>query len=120
MKPFDKISAVLLTGYCLLSVAAYLCFKEGGTDGRHRLLYFIVGNLMGITSTALLMNVYSRMQVNVAMVLATSGAFFATQLAFWLVYHTALTAIQCLGILIVGVGTAMTSCNGRTSKATSC
>ena len=102
-------TVALLVGYYVINLAASLCFKEGGTEPSRRLFYFIVGNAFGITSTALLMGVYARMNVNLAMVLATSGGFVLVQLVFWLVYHTPLTGVQCLGILLVAIGTAMAS-----------
>ena len=103
------MAPLLLAGYLALGLATNFCFKEGGTDAAHRLPYFIGGNLLGITSTALLMGVYARMNVNLAMVLATSGAFLLMQCAFWLVYHTHLTAVQITGILMVGAGTVLAS-----------
>jgi drug/metabolite transporter (DMT)-like permease len=103
------ITAILLTGYLVIGLAANFCFKEGGTDAAHRLVYFIGGNVLGITSTALLMGVYGRMNVNLAMVLATSGAFLLMQVSFWLAYHTQLTAMQIAGILMVGAGTVLAS-----------
>ena len=102
-------TALLLAGYYVIGLAANFCFKEGGTDAAHRLAYFIGGNAFGITSTALLMGMYARMNVNLAMVLGTSGAFLLQQVGFWAVYHTPLTLMQAAGILMVGVGTVMAS-----------
>ena len=102
-------TAALLFGYYALGLAANLCFKEGGTAPSRRVCYFVVGNVFGIASTALLMGVYARMNVNLAMVLATSGSFVLVQLTFWLLYHSPLTWLQCMGILLVAIGTAMAS-----------
>lgn len=107
------VTGALLFGYFIISLGANLCFKEGGTDEPHRMLYFIIGNVLGITSTALLMGVYSRMQVNLAMVLATSGTFALVQLTFWLLYHSSLTWLQGGGIVLVGVGTVLAACAGK-------
>lgn len=100
---------LLLAGQFALGLAASFCFKEGGTDAAHRLFYFIGGNCCGILSTVLLMGLYARMNVNVAMVLATSGGFLLMQAAFWLVYQTRLTAIQAGGILMVAAGIVLAS-----------
>ena len=112
------VTAALLLGYYIIGLGANLCFKEGGTDPAHhlfnfitrRLFFFIIGNVLGITSTALLMGVYARMQVNLAMVLATSGSFALVQCVFWLVYHSPLTWLQGVGIALVGVGTTLAAC----------
>jgi hypothetical protein len=114
-----QISALMI-GYYIIGLGASFCFKEGGTDLHHRLLYFISGNALGITSTVLLMGLYARVQVNVAMVLATSGAFLLTQLAFWLAYHTALTPLQALGIVLIGAGSGMASFTRETTETVKC
>ena len=103
------VTAALLAAYFALNLGAGLCIKEGGTDAAHRLMYFVCGNALGITSTAFLMGVYARMNVNLAMVLATSGGFLSVQLVFWLLYRTPLTWVQGLGILMVAAGTALAS-----------
>jgi len=108
-RPSRGMTAILLAGYYLIGLAANFCFKEGGTDAAHHWYYFIGGNLLGIASTALLMGVYARLNVNLAMVLATSGAFLLLQGTFWLVYHSPLTVWQAAGILLVGVGTVLAS-----------
>lgn len=107
------VTLALLFGYFLLSLLASLCTKEGGTDAQHWVRYFIISNILGITSTALLMGVYSRMQVNLAMVLATSGTFALVQLTFWLLYHSSLTWLQGGGIVLVGLGTVLAACTGK-------
>ena len=110
------MAPLLLAGYLALGLATNFCFKEGGTDAAHRLPYFIGGNLLGITSTALLMGVYARMNVNLAMVLANSGVFLLMQGAFWLTYHTHLAPMQVAGILMVGAGTILASMRPATQS----
>lgn len=112
-----RIIMALLVGYWAVGLLAGLCFKEGGTDVSHRLFYFIVGNAFGIASTAFLMGLYKRMNVNVAMVVSSSGMFLLFQLVLWLFYRAPLTWLQFLGILIVGAGTAMASWTGWSETA---
>ena len=102
-------TAAYMTGYYIVGLFANICFKEGGTDPAHRMLYFIGGNVFGIASTALLMGVYARMQVNAAMLFATVGTFAIVQVTFWLAYHASLTPLQCAGIALTGIGLAMAS-----------
>ena len=72
-------------------------------------LLFLFALHLGCLLEPRLMVDISRVNVNLAMVLATSGSFVMVQLAFWLLYHSPLTWLQCLGILLVGLGTAMAS-----------
>jgi hypothetical protein len=103
------ITSALLAGNYAVWLVANFCFKEGGTNTAHGLFYFVVGNIFGITSTILLMGVYARMNINLAMVLATSGTFLLQQGTFWWVYHTRLTGLQVTGIAMVGIGTVLAS-----------
>ena len=102
-----RAATLLMLGYWVVGMAAGLCFKEGGTGPSHRLHYFVAGNVFGISSTALLMGLYAPMNVNLAMVIATSGAFVLFQLTLWSVYRTPITQAQWLGTSLVGVGIAL-------------
>jgi drug/metabolite transporter (DMT)-like permease len=102
-------TAAFLAAYWVLGTLGGLCFKEGGTDAQRWLLCFLVGNVLGITSTVMLMGVYARMNVNVGLVVAGSGAFVLLQFALWAVYRAPLTPLQWAGILAVAAGTALAS-----------
>ena len=104
----SKAVAGYVLGYWAIGLAAGICFKEGGTDAGHRLLYFVLGNALGITSTWFLVRLYTRMNVNLAMLVACGGAFILFQVAVWLIYHARLTLVQWAGILTVVAGMAMT------------
>ncbi|HEY3415575.1 MAG TPA: hypothetical protein VGM23_01710 [Armatimonadota bacterium] len=103
------ITALLFLGHFGLQLALGLCFREGGVHPANYWPCFIGGNIFGITSTALLMGVYARMNVNLAMLLASSGTFLLTQLVFWQLFHTPLTGLQGAGILLIALGIALAS-----------
>ena len=100
-------TALLLAGCLAVNLAASICFKEGGTDQAHRWTYFIGGNALGISATVLMMLLYPRLNVNVAMVFISSGLFILTQALFWMIYHTPLTGLQFLGIGLITSGTVL-------------
>ncbi len=114
----NRGTLILLAGFLLLNLAASICFKEGGTDAAHRLHYFIGGNVLGISSTALMMGLYKRMNVNLAMVLVTCGSSVLVQLTFWRMYHTPLTVLQVAGIALTILGTAIATGMGGASRKT--
>jgi len=111
------VTSGLLVAYMLVQLICSICFREGGINPFHWLYYFIVGNAFGISSTALLMAVYGRMQINLAMVLSTNGTFVVVQSAFFILYHAPLSIMQIGGIALVGVGTALFACAGKLPKA---
>ena len=95
-------------GYWAIGLAAGVCFKEGGTDSDRRLAYFLLGNVLGISSTWFLVRLYARMNVNMAMLISGGGGFIIFQVALWLIYHVRLTLVQWAGILMVAAGMVMT------------
>ncbi len=112
LKPFvlkHRAVIMLLLGNWALGVLATLCFKEGGTDPGHRIMYFIIGNVLGISSTAVLMCIYSKMNVNLAMVIAGSGGFILQQFSLWMLYSTRLSPLQWAGIAVICIGAGMAS-----------
>jgi multidrug transporter EmrE-like cation transporter len=106
-----RVTSKAITGYFLgywaIGLAAGICFKEGGTDPGHRLVYFLLGNALGISSTWFLVRLYARMNVNLAMLVACGGGFVIFQAALWLIYHSRLTLVQGAGIVIVLTGMMM-------------
>ncbi len=108
MRVASRAIAGCFLGYWAIGLAAGVCFKEGGTDPAHRLPYFLLGNVLGISSTWFLVRLYGRMNVNLAMLVASGGAFIIFQVALWLIYRVRLTPLQWAGILMVAAGMAMT------------
>lgn len=114
-----KTNTVLrfMLSYWALGVVAAICFKQGGTDAAHRLLYFAGGNVLGISSTWCLMQVYARINANLALLITGSIAFILTQFAFWLLYRAQLTVVQWLGIAIVMLGMLLAAWRRRPENA---
>lgn len=104
--------AALLAGILLLNLSAAILYKEGGTSPDHRFWLCLAGNILGVSATALLMRLYRRMNVNLAMVLVVGGGGIATQLAFWRIYLTPLTALQVAGIALALLGTVLATADG--------
>jgi drug/metabolite transporter (DMT)-like permease len=94
----------LLAANLLLNLGASVCFKEGGTDAVHRWHYFVGGNVLGITATALMMALYKRMNANLATMLVSGGSGTLIQFAFWLLYRAPLTGLQVAGIAMTVFG----------------
>ena len=119
MRKTFKATIACFLGYWAIGLAAGVCFKEGGTDPDHRLMYFLLGNVLGITSTWFLIRIYARMNVNMAMLVAGGGAFIIFQVALWLIYQAQLTFLQCAGNVTVLAGMILTLWPGRpaTSQA---
>ena len=109
------LALVLLAGNLTLNLFASLCYKEGGTDSASRWHYFLAGSALGISATVLLMGLYKLMNVNLAMVVTTSGTGLLVQFTFWRLYHTSLTPIQAGGIALTLAGTALASWPGAKS-----
>lgn len=110
--PSRAPAAALLGAILLLNLAASIAFKEGGTDAARRWFWFIGGNALGISATALMMMLYRRMCANLAVVIITGVSGVLVQLVFWRLYHAPLTALQVAGIAITLVGTVVATGTG--------
>jgi len=104
---------VLLIVFWTMQVAANLFFKHGGDVPARWMACFVLGNLVGVSSTWLLIRLYARMAPNLAMALAGGGAFLLIQLALALVFGPRPTTTQWVGIALVGVGMVVASLGGR-------
>ena len=112
-----KSTTVYFLGGWVFGLAAGICFKEGGTDAAHRLEDFILGNALGITSTWFVIRIYARMNVNLALLIRTGGAFIIFQTALWQIYDARLTLVQWAGILTVLIGMVLSLWPRRTKES---
>ena len=67
--------------FWLMQVTAQIFFKWGSSSANHWIWEFLIGNLFGFSSIWLLMLVYKAMNPNVALGIATGGAFLLSQIA---------------------------------------
>jgi multidrug transporter EmrE-like cation transporter len=107
------MTATLLAVFWALQVGAVLLFKLGGTAPVRWMPCFITGNVLGITSTWFWMLLLKQMNPNVALGLATGGAFLASQVALALVFRSHLSPVQAVGIAAILGGMLCLSFGGK-------
>jgi multidrug transporter EmrE-like cation transporter len=96
-----------VAGFWVLYAATFCVFKRGSLSKNARIPCFIIGNVFGISATAVLMLLYKIMNANVAMGLTLGGGFIVSQFALSVVYKHRLTLAQYLGIGTVSAGIFM-------------
>lgn len=106
-------SYLYLTVFWLMQVVAQILFKWGSVSETRWLTGFIVGNLFGFSSIWLLMLVYKVMNPNVALAMATAGAFLFGQIGLSVAFKTQLSPWQMLGVLSIVVGVVMLAMGQR-------
>jgi len=111
-RAMSPAALALLAGVLVINLGASICFKEGGTDAAHRWHYFIGGNVLGISATALLMGLYRYMNANLAMVLVAACGGVLVQLTFWVIYRAPLAGLQWAGIALTVLGTIVATWSG--------
>jgi len=87
-----------------LYAAAFCFFKRGSMSKRAWLPCFIIGNVFGITASAIMMILYQTMNPNLVMGLALGGGFVVAQFVIALVFRNKLTWMQMGGALVVASG----------------
>jgi drug/metabolite transporter (DMT)-like permease len=111
-------AVALLAGILVINLSASICFKEGGTNAAYRWPYFVGGNVLGISATALLMMLYRYVNANLAMVLVVACGGILVQFAFWLLHHSPLTGLQWIGIVLTVLGTVVAMWFGGNAEPT--
>jgi len=101
--------------FWVMQVVAQLFFKWGSLHEAQWLNGFLLGNLFGFSSIWLLMLVYRELHPNVALGLATAGAFLFSQLAIWLVFKSSLNIVQWTGAFVIVVGVVLLAAGGKWS-----
>ena len=96
---------VLMLGiFCLLQVICLVLFKTGSNSPQLWLPCFIVANIIGGSSTWVLMMVYRVLPVNIATGLGMGLSFMLGQIVLALVFRTSLASLQIIGIVAMTVG----------------
>lgn len=106
--------ASLLSVFWIMQVGAVLLFKYGATAPGRWIPCFIAGNVLGATSTWFWMLLLKQMNANVALGLATGGAFLAAQVALALAFRSHLSSVQFLGIAAILGGMLCLCFGGKT------
>lgn len=103
----QKASWWLVLIFWVINIAAALVFRHGGIAPEMRWPCFVIGNVLGVSSTCVLMKIYAHANVNVANVVCNCGTFIALQLVLWFAFHATLTLPQWLGLTLLAAGTAL-------------
>ncbi|MPM45654.1 hypothetical protein SDC9_92344 [bioreactor metagenome] len=103
------MTAFCIIIYFLLQIGAYLLFKWG--SGAPDLYWrgFVLGNVLGITSTLLIIQIYKTMNANLATAVTMGGAFLLVQIAMIVVHRTLPGGLQIAGALLIFTGITMMS-----------
>lgn len=96
--------AVYLMIFWAMQVVAQVFFKWGSTSEPRWLWGFLGGNLFGFSSIWLLMLLYKEINPNVALGIATGGAFLITQVVLFLVFKTEVAPMQWAGVAAIVFG----------------
>ena len=90
--------------FWLMQVTAQIFFKWGSSSANRWIWGFLIGNLFGFSSIWLLMLVYKAMNPNIALGIATGGAFLLSQIAIVFAFKSKVAPIQWAGIAAIVVG----------------
>ena len=100
-----------------MQVTAQIFFKWGSMSTTRWIWGFLIGNFFGFSSIWLLMLVYKAMNPNVALGIATGGAFLLSQIAIVLAFKSKVAPVQWAGIAAIVIGMiALTAGMPRTAK----
>jgi multidrug transporter EmrE-like cation transporter len=103
MKPIYTIVAVV--AFILTSVGSSLLFRVAAQhEGRPMIVYFILGNCVGLMVSISLMLALRGTNPNLIYALCLGGSFCALQLASTLLFKQPIAPVQWIGISLVAIG----------------
>jgi multidrug transporter EmrE-like cation transporter len=103
MQLFYTLASV--AGYILASVGSGLLFRVAAQHtGRMALLYFILGNCVGLGVSISLTLALRNTNPNLIFAACLGGAFCALQLASTLIFKQPLAPVQWVGVSLVAIG----------------
>jgi multidrug transporter EmrE-like cation transporter len=106
MKPILTIAAVV--AFILTSVGSSLLFRVAAQhSGRAAILYFILGNGVGLGVAMSLTLALRDMNPNLIYALCLGGSFCALQLASMLLFKQPLAPVQWIGVSLVAIGVVL-------------
>ncbi|OGV47973.1 MAG: hypothetical protein A2X49_01310 [Lentisphaerae bacterium GWF2_52_8] len=101
----------LVSTFCLMQTVATLLFKLGSSSQERWLPSFIVANIIGISSTWLLMLMYKNMSPSLALTLAVCLPFIAGQAALAIFFGPRPSPLALGGAFLICTGVILT-CKG--------
>lgn len=105
---------VVLGVFWIMQAGAQIFFKLGALHPDKHVLHFILGNIVGASSTALLIVLYKLMAPGPALALAGGGAFVAAQLALVALFRAQLNLAQYGAMMLIAAGMALFALAGKT------
>lgn len=105
--------ALFLGLFWLVQASAHLLFKLSSVHEHRFLLYFMLGHLIGVPSLWLVTELYKNMNENLAFGLALGGAFLAAQVALFIVFRPATSAVQWVGVAAICAGMVLLAAGGK-------
>ncbi len=105
--------AVYLLVFWAMQVVAQIIFKWGSSSESGWLWGFLGGNLFGFSSIWLLMLLYKAMNPNVALGIASGGAFLLSQIALAAMFRSHVSTLQWVGIAAIVAGIVLLGAAGE-------
>lgn len=109
---------IFIVYWAMQAVAAVL-FKFGSVHSDFWWHFFVGGQAFGAGSIVLLMHLYSYMHPNVALGIGVGGAFLCAQATTAVVFQSALTPLQWIGMIAMTGGMLALALGGVNDEITS-
>lgn len=98
-----RVVAIFLVYWAMQAVAAVL-FKYGSLYADFWWHFFVAGQVFGAGSIVFMMYLYSWMHPNIALGICVGGAFLTAQVTTAVVFQSALTPLQWIGMIAITTG----------------
>lgn len=98
-------------------IISSIIFKYGGINSRYHWIALIVGNVILLSASWVLIQLFKTVPQPIVIALCSGGTFLTVQLAMALFFKQPLSWIQILGSLVIVCGMAMVTFGEKTNSA---
>ena len=90
--------------YYTINATAFTLSYFGGISEHHFWLFFIFTNIVGMSGTWVLMQLYKKMDANIATAITLGGGFLITQTVIAAIFGNTLSFVQYIGVVVIAGG----------------
>lgn len=98
------LNAIYFAAFWLCQISSSILFKLGGQNPKYHWHALIVGNVILISASWFLIQLFKNVSQPIVIALCAGGTFISVQLAMALFFKIPLSWLQILGVFIIVVG----------------
>lgn len=98
------LNYIYFVAFWLCQISSSILFKLGGQNPKYHWHTLIIGNLILLTASWFLVQLFKNVSQPIVIALCSGGTFISVQLAMALFFRIPLSWLQIVGVFVIVVG----------------